>query len=286
MAVTPKPGRQKAPVRKSASTLSAAEALKAAEDAVSISPRAGAPSKPAASKPVASRKAAVKGAALADPVAIVAATTAADAAPEPAAPPQIEPVPDAPAPLVEETAADVEPIKSLSSEAGPVEPKTLPATEGTKMMNDVIETGKKFAEDTKAKFETAYADFNEKAKAGVEKSTKAIEELSDITKGNVEALVESGKIAAKGIEVLGQEAVDYSRKSFEKATATFKSFSTVKTPTEFFQLQSQLLSSSFDELTKEAAKNSEALIKLAGEVAQPLTARVTVVTDKVKSLAV
>ncbi len=286
MAVTPKPGRQKAPVRKSASTLSAAEALKAAEDAVSISPKAGAPSKPSASKPVASRKAAVKGAALADPVAIVAATTAADAAPEPAAPPQIEPVPDAPAPLVEETAADVEPIKSLSSEAGPVEPKTLPATEGTKMMNDVIETGKKFAEDTKAKFETAYADFNEKAKAGVEKSTKAIEELSDITKGNVEALVESGKIAAKGIEVLGQEAVDYSRKSFEKATATFKSFSTVKTPTEFFQLQSQLLSSSFDELTKEAAKNSEALIKLAGEVAQPLTARVTVVTDKVKSLAV
>ena len=286
MAVTPKPGRQKAPVKKSTSTLSAAEALKAAEDAVSISPKAGAPSKPSASKPVASRKAVVKGAALADPVAIVAATTAADAAPEPAAPPQIEPVPDAPAPLVEETAADVEPIKSLSSEAGPVEPKTLPATEGTKMMNDVIETGKKFAEDTKAKFETAYADFNEKAKAGVEKSTKAIEELSDITKGNVEALVESGKIAAKGIEVLGQEAVDYSRKSFEKATATFKSFSTVKTPTEFFQLQSQLLSSSFDELTKEAAKNSEALIKLAGEVAQPLTARVTVVTDKVKSLAV
>lgn len=154
------------------------------------------------------------------------------------------------------------------------------------MMNDVIETGKKFAEETKAKLETAYVDLNEKAKASVEKSAKAIEELSDIAKGNVEALVESGKIAAKGIETLGQDAVDYSRKSFEKATASFKSFSTVKTPTEFFQLQSQLFSSSFDELTKEAAKSSEALIKLAGEVAQPLTARVTVVTDKVKSLAV
>ncbi|WP_097092384.1 phasin family protein [Novosphingobium sp. Chol11] len=281
MAVTPKPSRQKAVVKKSASTLSAAEALKAAESAVGSEPKAA-----PASKPATPRKAAVKSSASADPVAIIAATTAADAAPEPAAPPRIEPVPDAPAPLVEETAAQVEPIKSLSSEAGPVEPKTLPATEGTKMMNDVIETGKKFAEETKAKFETAYADFNVKAKAGVEKSTKAIEELSDIAKGNVEALVESGKIAAKGIETMGQEAVDYSRKSFEKATASLKSFSTVKTPTEFFQLQSQLLSSSFDELTKEAAKNSEALIKLAGEVAQPLTARVTVVTDKVKSLAV
>ena len=152
-------------------------------------------------------------------------------------------------------------------------------------MNDVIETGKKFAEDAKAKLETVYADMNEKAKASVEKSTKAIEEFSDIAKGNVEAMVESGKIAAKGMETLGQEAVDYSRKSFEKATASFKSFATVKTPTEFFQLQSQMFSSSFDDFTKEAAKSSEAMMKLASDVASPLTARVTVVTDKVKSLA-
>ncbi|MBJ7444200.1 MAG: phasin family protein, partial [Sphingobium sp.] len=158
-------------------------------------------------------------------------------------------------------------------------------TEGTKSMTDMIETGKKFAEETKAKLETVYADLNEKAKAGVEKSTKAIEELSDLAKGNVEALVESGKIAAKGMETLGQEAVDYSRKSFEKATASFKTFSTIKTPTEFFQLQSQLFSSSFDDFTKEAAKSSEAMMKLAGDVASPLTARVTLVTDKVKSLA-
>ena len=198
-----------------------------------------------------------------------------------AAAPKVE----APKPVVKPRPAEPDLSKSLSSKAGPLEPKLLPATEGTKMMNDVIETGKKFAEETKAKLETVYADLNEKAKVSVEKSTKAIEEFSDIAKGNVEALVESGKIAAKGFETLGQEAVDYSRKSFEKATASLKSFSTVKTPTEFFQLQSQLLSSSFDEFTKEATKSSEALIKLAGDVASPLTARVTVVTDKVKSLA-
>ncbi|ANI78254.1 MULTISPECIES: phasin family protein [Sphingobium] len=282
MAVTPKPGRRKQVAKKPSSTLSAAEALKAAEAAVAASPKAPPARKSAEATKVAPKPTA---AAKANPAAIAAATTAVDAAPEPAAPPAIEPLPSAPAPLVEETKVEPKEVKSLSSKAGPVEPESLPATEGTKMMNDVIETGKKFAEETKAKLETAYADFNEKAKASVEKSTKAIEELSDIAKGNVEALVESGKIAAKGIETLGQEAVDYSRKSFEKATASLKSFSTVKTPTEFFQLQSQLFSSSFDELTKEAAKSSEALIKLAGDVAQPLTARVTVVTDKVKSLA-
>ena len=286
MAVTPKPVRRKPAVKKSSSTLSASEALKAAEAAIGTDPKA-APAPKAAPVRKTSVKAGPTPAEKADPVAIIAATTAVDAAPEPPAiePLAADPVPSAPAVVPETAPAEPEEVKSLSSKAGPVEPKSLPATEGTKMMNDVIETGKKFAEETKAKLETAYADFNEKAKASVEKSTKAIEELSDIAKGNVEALVESGKIAAKGIEGLGQEAVEYSRKSFEKATASLKSFSTVKTPTEFFQLQSQLLSSSFDELAKEAAKNSEALIKLAGDVAQPLTARVSLVTDKVKSLA-
>ncbi|WP_242125538.1 phasin family protein [Sphingobium sp. Sx8-8] len=293
MAVTPKPARRKPVAKKASPTLSASEALKAAEAAIGTPVK---PAKPAAKKPAPPKAAVAKPApsavkpepkpvraAPADPVAVIAATTAVDAAPEPSFVPEVKPEPT---PKIEPIAKAATPkeFKSLPK-AGPSEPKMLPATEGTKMMNDMIETGKKFAEETKAKLETAYADLNEKAKASVEKSTKAIEEFSDIAKGNVEALVESGKIAAKGFETLGQEAVDYSKKSFEKATASFKSFSTVKTPTEFFQLQSQLLSSSFDEFTKEAAKSSEALIKLAGDVASPLTARVTLVTDKVKSLA-
>lgn len=286
MAVTPKSARAKPVAKSGSATLSASEALKAAESALGEKPAPkkpaprkpvakAAPAKASAPKPVAKKPApvaaaeapAAEPAPVADPVAVVAATTAVDAAPEP---------------IVEDVEAVVapEPVSAPKTKA-----KTLPATEGTLIMNDILETGKKFAEDTKAKMETAYADLNEKAKAGVEKSTKAMEELSDIAKGNVEALVESGKIAAKGFETLGQEAVDYSRKSFEKATASIKSFSTAKTPTEFFQLQSQFLSSSFDEFTKEAAKSSEAFMKLAGDISQPLTARVTLVTDKVKSLA-
>jgi hypothetical protein len=293
MAVTPKPVRRKPVAKKASSTLSASEALKAAEAAIGTSAK---PARPAAKKASPPKAAPAKPVvpevkpepkpepvAPADPVAVIAATTAVDAAPEPLMVQEAKPEP---APKIEAVAkpAPTKEFKSLPK-AGPTEPKMLPATEGTTMMNDMIETGKKFAEETKAKLETAYADLNEKAKASVEKSTKAMEELSDIAKGNVEALVESGKIAAKGFETLGQEAVDYSKKSFEKATASLKSFSTVKTPTEFFQLQSQLFSSSFDEFTKEAAKSSEALIKLAGDVASPLTARVTVVTDKVKTLA-
>lgn len=261
MALPPKtPGNRPAPKAKpkdSSPTLSASEALKAAESAIAPAPVDGPAPKPAR----AARSAAA-------PAAVVAATTAVDAAPEP------EMSGDEPA----------TPAKTLSK-PGQSNAAPLPAIEGNQIMTDVIETGKKFAEEAKAKIETAYADFNEKAKANVEKSTKALEEVSDLAKGNVEALVESGKIVAKGFETIGQDAVDYGRRSFEKATASIKSFSTAKTPTEFFQLQSQFLSSSFDDFTKEAARSGEAFLKLAGEVAQPLTARVTVVTDKVKTLA-
>lgn len=264
MAVSPKTPKVSPRAKTASTTLSASEALKAAESAIGSAPV----KKPAPRKPA----------------AVSAAVKPIDTNPQKEPTPTPVPTPT-PAPTPTPTpSSTLETTESLTEKAETIATQPLPA-EGTKSMTDVIETGKKFAEETKAKFETAYADFNEKAKAGVEKSTKAIEELSDIAKGNVEAMVESGKIAAKGIETLGQEAVDYSKKSFEKATASFKSFSTVKTPTEFFQLQSQLLSSSFDEFTKEAAKNSEAMMKLAGDVAQPLTARVTLVTDKVKALA-
>ncbi|PBN45088.1 phasin family protein [Sphingobium sp. D43FB] len=301
MAVTPKTGRNAQPGKRDSATLSASEALKAAEAAIEPAPavRKPAPRKAASSVPAMDANPSAKSvpamdanpsaksvpamdanpsaksvkATDASPAAIVAATTAVDAMPEPDTEVAAEAAPEAETP------------KSLDEKAKTTATLPLPATEGTKIMNDVMETGKKFAEDTKAKLETAYADMNEKAKASVEKSTKAIEEMSDIAKGNVEAMVESSKIAAKAMETMSQEAVDYSRKNFEKATAALKSFATVKTPTEFFQLQSQMFSSSFDEFTKEAAKNSEAMMKVAGDIAQPLTARVTLVTDKVKSLA-
>ncbi|HEX7873614.1 MAG TPA: TIGR01841 family phasin [Sphingobium sp.] len=159
------------------------------------------------------------------------------------------------------------------------------ALEGHHIMNEAIETGKKFAEDAKARLQTIVTDFNEKAKVAAEKSSKTAEELSDIAKGNLEALVESSKIAAKGFETLGQSAAEYGRSSFEKTSATLKSFASVKSPAEFFQLQSTLLTSTFDTLASETAKTSEAVLKLAGEIAQPLSNRYSVVSDKLKSLA-
>ena len=157
--------------------------------------------------------------------------------------------------------------------------------EGKFAMTDVIETGKKFAADAKAKVESVVVELNEKAKATADKSVKLFSEMGDITKGNVEALVESSQIAVKGVEALGKEAADFSRKQIEKSSASMKALASIKSPNELFQFQSALLTSAFDAFAAETSKNSQTMLKLAGDIAQPISTRVSVVTDKVKALA-
>jgi len=130
-----------------------------------------------------------------------------------------------------------------------------------------------------------FTDFNDRAKAAMEKSAKSVEEFNDFAKGNVEALVESSKITAKGLEALSQEAAEYSRKSFETATAALKSMAAAKSPTDFFKLQSDFFRGAFDSYVAEASKTTEAVLKLAGEAAQPLSSRVALAADKAKVAA-
>jgi len=134
-------------------------------------------------------------------------------------------------------------------------------------------------------FKNAFGDVNERAKVAMEKSAKIAEEFVDLTRGNVEALVASSKVAAKGVETLSQEAAEFGRKSFEDASAAFKSFAEVKSATDFFKLQSDFARSAFDAAVAESAKVSEAFIKIAGDVAEPITSRYSVAAERVKTLA-
>jgi phasin family protein len=143
------------------------------------------------------------------------------------------------------------------------------------------ETGQIAAEQ----FRAAFGDVSERAKAAAEKSAKIVEELTDLTRGNVEALVASSKIAAKGVETMSQDAAEYSRKSFEEASAVLKSFAEVKSATDFFKLQGDFARSAFDAAVAESARVSETVLKLAGEVAEPLNSRYTVAAERVKTLA-
>jgi len=144
-----------------------------------------------------------------------------------------------------------------------------------------IDTGLLAAEQ----FKTVFGDVNERAKAAVERSAKIVEELADLTRGNVEAIVASSKVAAKGVEALSQDAAEYGRKSFEEASAALKSFAEVKSATDFFKLQGDYARAAFDSAVAESARLSETMLKIAGDVAEPINSRYTVAAERVKTLA-
>ena len=173
---------------------------------------------------------------------------------------------------------------AVQAEAEPIEASIQRIEEGTSIMTKTettIETGKIAAE----RIQAAFGDVNERAKAAVEKSTKIFEEASELTKGNVEALVASSKVAARGVETLGQEVADYGRRSFDEASAALKSLAEAKSPTDFFKLQGDYARAAFDSLIAESSKVSENMVKLAGEVAEPITSRYSVAAERVKALA-
>jgi len=100
----------------------------------------------------------------------------------------------------------------------------------------------------------------------------------------MEAVVESSRIVAAGARDLGQEMLASSKSGVEHASAAVKTLAEAKSPTEFFQIQSDLAKTSFDRMVAESSKFTEQFVKFAGEAVQPLSNRASITVEKIKEL--
>ena len=220
--------------------------------------------------------------------AVVAKAAPVAAMPKPVATPIITPKKVAVAkPAVAKPVVTKSVTKPLTTKAVA---KPAPATiKGTTKMTDTLktveDTAKKFTAEAGEKAQAFFADFSTKAKAAFEKSGESLKGVAEFSKGNMEAMVESTKIAAKGTQTAAQNAADYGRKNFEATTAMFKSAAAVKSPVDFFKLQGDFAKSQFEGAVAEMSKSTEFSMKLMGEIMQPMQNRYAVAVEKVKSLA-
>ena len=194
------------------------------------------------------------------------------------------------------------PVKARKSSAAPTVAKPIPspkpaakpraaalAPKGMTMTEDTTKPftaqATKFAEEAKARVETLTADMTARARTAVEKGQELTKDAAEFSRGNVEAVVEAGKIAAKGAGEIGQEVVAFTRTRFEAGQAAMQSFATVKSPTEFFQLYSEHAKAAVDAMVKHSAKTTEMSVKLATDAFQPLSSRMALAAAKLKSAA-
>jgi phasin family protein len=131
-------------------------------------------------------------------------------------------------------------------------------------------------------FQDAITEAQAKAKAAFEKSTSVLGEVGEFTKGNVEALMESGKIFAEGVQDLGSTFAAESRTAFETATSDLKELAAAKSPTDFLKIQSDMVRKSFDSAVAYGSKNSEAMLKLVSDSFAPISGRVSLAVEKAR----
>ena len=167
-----------------------------------------------------------------------------------------------------------EPVVSMKEEAvNEVMNDTMAAT--TEAMKPMADMSGKLADMFKL----------DSAKDAMAKGKQSMEELAQFNRGNVEALVESAKVAAKGAQEIAAYSTEYAKGVIAKANDNREKFTSVKSPTEFFQLGQELAKANMDELVAQASKFTEGYLKLVGEVVQPLQNRYALAAEKVKSVA-
>ncbi|HVR91952.1 MAG TPA: phasin family protein [Novosphingobium sp.] len=191
------------------------------------------------------------------------------------------------APAVAKKAA-AKPAKKIAKTVTKAAPKksvvaTLPTF--SKLKDTIMAKTQTTTEDFTAKLSTVAADVQERAKAAYEKGTVVVGEYTEFSKGNVEALVEAGKIFAAGVQDMGSAYVAEAKSAFETVTADVKELAAVKSPTDFFKLQGEILRRNFDAAVAAGSKNSEAVLKLANDAFAPLSSRVSLAIEKVKKAA-
>ncbi|VWX53421.1 phasin family protein [Novosphingobium sp. 9U] len=259
-----------APAAKSAKQSSPAKA--------SVLKVSAAKTKPVAAKPLPVSKAAKVVAAKPLPPQHVAAPTKAMAAKPAAAAPAVPSAHQSlsaakPAVATNRTAL----LKRAAPDTSPAAPAHQPAFD---LKDKIMDMTANFSS-----FQDAISDAQTKAQAAFEKSSTVFGEVGEFAKGNVEAVIASGKILAEGAQEIGSTIVAEGRTAFESMTGDIKELAAAKSPTDFLKLQSDIVRKNFDSAVAYGSKNSETFLKLMNDAFAPISGRVSLAVEKARQAA-
>ncbi|WP_448191221.1 phasin family protein [Azospirillum sp. sgz301742] len=152
-------------------------------------------------------------------------------------------------------------------------------------MNDKIAAAQKIFQDVAGQAKQSFEGYAKTQQEQIQKASaqllKSYEELNALTKSNVDAVVQSSTIVAKGAEQAGKQVAAFTQASLEQSVATGKAVLAVKSIRELVELQNSYVKQSFDALVAETTKLQELSVKVANEALAPLNARVNLAVEKI-----
>lgn len=146
-------------------------------------------------------------------------------------------------------------------------------------------TAKKTADKLGSRFEKLTSDAQVRAKAAADRAVALSKNAVEFNRGNVETLIESGKIAAKGAQEIGKTNVKYTRENFVEASRALQGLFSVATPKDMFEKQADYVRSGLDRVKDQTSNNANAVVKLAGKAYQPIADRISEIRKELKKAA-
>lgn len=246
----------------------AAEKAYAEAAAKKVTPAAKAPAKKAApaAKKAPVKKAPAKKVAAKKPAAKPAAKAAAKKAP------------------AKKTTTRKTPAKKPAVKKAPVKAAAKTTDNPVSKLKDTImATAEKT--DITAQAKEMAADVQERMKGAYSKATEFAGEAGEFNKANLDAVVESGKILFAGAQELVKSDIETGKGAFETVQADVKKVTSIKSPTELFELQGEIARRNLDAAMSFGSQRTEALVKLYNDAFAPISNRVSVATERFNKAA-
>ncbi|OYU33775.1 phasin family protein [Novosphingobium sp. PASSN1] len=116
------------------------------------------------------------------------------------------------------------------------------------------------------------------SREAMERNLKTVDTLTEVSKGNVEAMLESTKIASAAFQTMTQETAEYSKNSLQRAAAAAQAMTQVQSVSDFLVFQRDYAMGEFAIGMAEMAKMSQAMFTTMTAIYEPLLKRAASMT--------
>lgn len=120
--------------------------------------------------------------------------------------------------------------------------------------------------------------------SGLKTAAQQLEHVTALSKGNVEAMVQSSTIMAKGCEEISRNIWSWMQNSVAQSLLTGKQALTVKTLHELFDLQTNFVRQVMDLCMNETIKITEISTQLPSQALAPINHRASEFFEKVPTV--
>ena len=161
--------------------------------------------------------------------------------------------------------------------------KSSPKPEAATAQSPVIMTMQ--TEEAIAMAKAAFEQGATASHVAIERALKTVDAITGMSRGNVDALLQSSRIASGGLQTIAQDVADFTRSNLDKTTAAAQELTRAKTAPELMTLQSEFAKNQFNTAISEVTRLSEAMYKMMADIFEPLQRQALIaaqITDLMK----